>query len=358
MASLKNDMNEVLNGLGIDGKCVRAEQNRHLAFYDIELERKSSVLSKIKKPESLEAIALHLKTKTVPILRLIPSEGVVRLQVALKDAEPVSLMKLYAGEYFPNMVFPFLLGEDDSGQKLWMDMNHNPHLLVAGGTGSGKSTLLHTLIAGALYNHVLRFRNVELYLADPKRVEFTDYINPLFSGVIKSVTSSYEQVCDQLDKLYKLMESRYQQLHANRMRSVEENPQKFPLVLIVIDEVADLFMQDKSGNLQKLVVKLAQKGRAAGLFLVLSTQRPSVDIVTGLIKANFPGRLACKTASRKDSEVVLDRPGAETLLGRGDAVLQNMKYESVRFQVAYTTPQETINHYETFHNYKRGMNPS
>lgn len=345
MTSLKNDMNEVLNGLGIDGKCVRAEQNRHLAYYDIELARKSGVMKKLK--GSAEEIALHLKTKTVPIMRLVPSEGVMRLQVALKEAEPVGLMSLYRGEFMPQeMVFPFLLGEDDAGKKLWMDMNHNPHLLVAGGTGSGKSTLLHTIIAGALYNHAVRFRNVWLYLADPKRVEFTDYINPLFKPVIAGVTSSYEQVYDQLESLNALMERRYQKLHANKMRSVEEDPQKFPLAMVVIDEVADLIMQDKGGKLQDLVVKLAQKGRAAGFFLVLSTQRPSVDIVTGLIKANFPGRIACKTASRKDSEVVLDRPGAETLLGRGDAVLQNMKHESVRFQVAYTTPQETIKNFK------------
>lgn len=345
MTSLKNDMNEVLNGLGIEGKCVQAEQNRHLAYYDIELARKSGVMKKLR--SSAEDIALHLKTKTVPIMRLVPSEGVMRLQVALKEAEPVDLMSLYRGEKMPkNMVLPFLLGEDDAGKKLWMDMNHNPHLLVAGGTGSGKSTLLHTIIAGALFNHAIRFRNVWLYLADPKRVEFTDYINPMFKGIIAGVSSSYEQVYTQLENLNALMEQRYQKLQAKQMRSIEEDPQMFPLALVVIDEVADLFMQDKGGKLQNLVVKLAQKGRAAGFFLVLSTQRPSVDVITGLIKANFPGRIACKTASRKDSEVVLDRPGAETLLGRGDAVLQNMKHESVRFQVAYTTPQKTIENYK------------
>lgn len=345
---MKSEMNEVLSGLGIDGTCVRAEQHRHLAFFDIELSRKSSALKKLR--NSAQEIALHLRTKTVPIMRLVPEQGVVRLQVALKDAENVYHKDLYfTGEFLPDdMVLPMLLGENDEGKKLWMDMNHNPHLLVAGGTGSGKSSLLHTLVANALYVHALRLRNVWIYLADPKRVEFTEYLNPKLKGVVMGVTSSYEDVLDQIQDLHALMENRYAQMHKLRMRSIEEDPQKFPIVLMVIDEVADLIMQDKkSGKFQDALVKLAQKGRAAGIFLVLATQRPSVDVVTGLIKANFPGRIACKTASRKDSEVVLDRPGAETLLGRGDAVLQNMKYDSVRFQVAYTTPLEIIHNYQS-----------
>lgn len=335
-------MNEVLQGLGIQGTCVRAEAHRHLAFYDIKLDRKASALGKLRR--SAQEIALHLKTKTVPIMRLVPEEGIVRLQVALSDAQPVSLNDLYCGEWIPtNMVFPMLLGETDEGKKFWMDMNHNPHLIVAGSTGSGKSTLLHTLIANALYIHALRVRNVNIYLADPKQVEFTEYKDSSLGNVIRNVASSYEEVTKMLQHIRNIMECRYSEMHSLGIRSIEENPQKFPLILCIVDEVADLFMQDKGGALQALVIKIAQKGRACGIFLTLSTQRPSVDVITGLLKANFPGRIACKTASRKDSEVILDRPGAETLLGRGDAVLQNMKYESVRFQVAYTTPKICIN---------------
>lgn len=344
MTILHDNMNNVLRGLGIEGTCVRAEAHRHLAFFDIKLNHKASALKKLER--NTKEIALYLKTKTVPLVRLIPEEGIVRLQVALKEAEPVDLMSLYQGEYIPDMILPFLLGEDDGGKKLWMDIVHNPHLLVCGATGSGKSVLLHTLIANALYIHALRFRNVWIYLADPKRVEFSEYLSPELNGVIMGVTSTYKEVTDQLEDLYTLMESRYVKMNSIKMRSIEEDPQRFPLVLCIIDEVADLIMQDKKGGkLQDMIVKIAQKGRAAGIFLVLATQRPSVDVITGLIKANFPGRIACKTASRTDSEVVLDRPGAETLLGRGDAVLQNMKYDSVRFQVAYTTPVESIRNY-------------
>ena len=339
---MQDSMNEVLAGLGIQGTCVRAEAHRHLAFFDIALNQKAFALRKLE--NSAKEIALHLRTKTIPIVRLVPQEGIVRLQVALKEAEPVKLNSLY-NKIPREMVFPFLLGENDEGNSLWMDMNHCPHLIVAGGTGSGKSTLLHTLIANALFLNARRWRNVRIFLSDPKRVEFNEYKTPELSDVVTEVVSQYEDVVKQLEGMYEIMERRYCMLQQFKMRSVEEDPQKMPLILCIIDEVADLMMQDKGGVLQNLVVKLAQKGRAAGIFLVLSTQRPSVDVITGTIKANFPGRIACKTASRKDSEVILDRPGAETLLGRGDAVLHNMKNESVRFQVAYTTPEGSINTY-------------
>lgn len=341
-------MNKILNGLGINGQCVHAEAHRHLAFYDIELDCKASALSKLER--STKQIALHLRTRTVPIVKLIPEQGVVRLQVALKEAKPIGLGRLYSGEQVPRMLFPFLLGEDDNGKKLWMDMKDNPHLLVAGASGSGKSTLLHALIGNAAYIHALRFRNVKLFLTDPKRVEFNEYESDDLDGRVVNISKTYEEVIEQLTYLNDVMERIYGLMPSYKMRSVEDNPHQFPLFLSIIDEVADLIIQDKSGHFQDLLVKIAQKGRAAGVFLVLSTQRPSVKVITGEIKANFSGRIACKTASRKDSEVILDRPGAETLLGRGDAVLQNNKYDSVRFQVAYTEPLEVIDKFRRLTN--------
>jgi S-DNA-T family DNA segregation ATPase FtsK/SpoIIIE len=339
-------MNDVLQGLKIDGSCIHAETHRHLAYFDIALERKPAVLRKLE--NSAKDIALHIKSKTIPIIKLIPELGIVRLQVALKEAKPISFLNLYSGEQIPNMIFPLLLGEDDTGKKLWMDMVNNPHLLIAGGTGSGKSTLLHSLIANALFLTSFRIRNIVVYLADPKRVEFTEYRDLQLNNVIKKVVSTYTETIETLENIERIMDSRYNEMHKFQMRNIEENPNRFSLILCIIDEVADLMMQDKrNGKLQNLIIKIAQKGRAAGIFLILATQRPSVDIITGLIKANFPGRIACKTASRKDSEIILDHPGAETLLGRGDAVLKNMKCDSVRFQAAYITPQEAINTYKT-----------
>ena len=349
---MQDKMNEVLGGLGISGTCIRAETHRHLAFFDIALDRQSSSLHKLER--STKEIALHLRTKTVPILRLVPELGIVRLQAALREADIVPLWDLYNGQTVPNMTFPFLLGEDDEGKRVWMDMIDNPHLIISGSTGSGKSTLVHTLIGNALCIHALRFRNVWIYLNDPKRVEFTEYKADKLNRIVRDVASTYEETVDQLEFLRSMMEERYKALQGYKMRSIEEDPVKFPLVLCIVDEVSDLMLQDKKdGRLQDGIIKLAQKGRACGIFLVLATQRPSVDVITGLIKANFPGRIACKTASRKDSEVILDRPGAETLLGRGDAIMKNMKLESCRFQVGYTTPEISIEKYEFLKEYKR-----
>jgi DNA segregation ATPase FtsK/SpoIIIE, S-DNA-T family len=343
--SILTEMNSVLNELGISGSCIKAKAHRHLAYYDINLERKQSVLGKLQR--STQQIALAIKSQTVPILKLVPEEGVVRLQVALSKAQPISLLNILYNETVPGpkeMVFPMMLGESEEGRKLWMDMNKNPHLLIAGSTGSGKSTL----IANGLMLHALRARNVQIFLNDPKRIEFQEYKNPDLSCVIKEIASTYSDTLSQLEYLATLMDSRYEKMSGFGIRSIEEDPQKMSLVLCIIDEVADLMIQDKGRKLEALLVKIAQKGRAAGIFMVLATQRPSVNVITGLIKANFPGRIACKTASKVDSMVILDRVGAETLLGRGDAVLQNQQYESLRFQVAHTTPATNIDLFITF----------
>jgi DNA segregation ATPase FtsK/SpoIIIE, S-DNA-T family len=339
--SIQAQMNGVLSDLGIDGSCIRAERNRHLAFFDVKLATKPSVLGRLER--SAKQIALAIQSETIPIMRLVPEHGIVRLQVALEKAQPISLTNLFYDEMIPDdMVFPMLLGESDEGRKLWMDMNNNPHLLIAGSTGSGKSTLLHTLIANCIMLDAMRWRNIWIYLNDPKRIEFQDYRAEELNGVVSEVASTYTETLNQLEGLSAMMERRYREMGEIGMRSIEEDPRKIPLVLCIVDEVADLMIQDKGHKLETLIVKLAQKGRAAGIFMVLATQRPSVSVITGLIKANFPGRIACKTASKTDSVVILDRIGAETLLGRGDAVLKNQKYESVRFQVAYTTPKLTI----------------
>lgn len=352
--SILTEMNSVLNELGISGSCIKAESHRHLAYYDINLERKQSVLSKLQR--STQQIALAIKSQTIPILKLVPEEGIVRLQVALSKAQPISLLNILYNETVPGpkqMVFPMMLGESEEGHKLWMDMNKNPHLLIAGSTGSGKSTLLHTLIANGLMLHALRARNVQIFLNDPKRIEFQEYRNPDLSCVIKEIASSYSDTLNQLEYLATLMDSRYEKMSGFGIRSIEEDPHRMSLVLCIIDEVADLMIQDKGRKLEALLVKIAQKGRAAGIFMVLATQRPSVGVITGLIKANFPGRIACKTASKVDSMVILDRVGAETLLGRGDAVLQNQQYESLRFQVAHTTPAANIKLFVSFSQYSK-----
>jgi DNA segregation ATPase FtsK/SpoIIIE, S-DNA-T family len=326
-------MTKILKSLGISGYCVSAERHRHLAFFDIRLSANETISSLENRRRE---IALAIRSKTNPVIKVITEEGVVRLQFAMRAADKVSHASLmYSSEF--SGVMPIVLGEDETGKKLVMDMAKNPHLLIAGGTGSGKSTLLHAIIASAMYMHAAEFRNVKLYLVDPKRVEFSQYSS---YDCVKGIYHTYNETTDILKELISLMENRYSVMARIGMRSIEEKPWKFPIVMVVIDEVADLMIQDKSKNLESLLVALAQKGRAAGIFITCATQRPSVDVITGLIKANFPGRIACKTASKTDSRVIFDESGAEDLMGRGDAILKNMEVDRVRFQVAYTDFQE------------------
>lgn len=331
-------LNTVLSNLKIGGNCIKSHYHKHLAFYDVELDPGTTV-SKLER--RTKEIALALRSKTLPIVKLMPELGCVRLQVAHKDVEIVSLSNLLTLNVPAKMALPFVLGETDEGKPLVVDMSSNPHLLIAGGTGSGKSVALHAIIANAAFLRKNHLRNIEVYLSDPKRVEFVNYDNKHCSGLIQSISYDYNSTVNMLRHVFQLMELRYNMLSKSGLTSVEDAPHMFSRVLVIIDEVADLVLQDKKG-FPMLVVKLAQKARAAGIHLILATQRPSVDILTGLIKANFPGRLSCKVASKVDSQVILDSIGAESLLGRGDSIFQNPMMDRVRFQGAFITSKEIV----------------
>ena len=341
MNDMISTMNRVLAGAKIKGHCIKAEQARHQAYFDIKLEP-GFPFRRLKSRG--EDIALGLRFKTQPIIRLIPEKGVVRIQAPVRDADLLPFEELFFNTPLPaDYLLPFVLGETNEGEALCIDFAKNPHLLIAGGTGSGKSVLLHNLINNALWLHASKIRSTELFLVDPKRVEFNKYKSSELDKVVRCVFHSYEETVYMLETLVAFMEARYAHMARLGITSVEENPNLFISSIVVIDEISDLMMQDKKiGKLQDLIVTLAQKARAAGIYLVLATQRPSTDVLTGLIKANFPGRIACKTASGTDSKVILDQPGAENLLGRGDAILRNMVIDHARFQVAFSTPDNTI----------------
>lgn len=338
--NLRNRMNSVLTGLKISGACEYVDVHRHFAYFDVRLEPGEA----IRKIETkVREIALGIESKTTPIVTLRSELGLVRLQVALRSPEMIRLESLYSEYTCPSireMALPFILGESDDGNKLIVDFAKNPHTLIAGGTGSGKSVLLHCLIANIAYLNEMRARNIELYLVDPKQVEFNRYESDTFSNFVCDVISDYERVVGLLENLESIMESRYAFMAKGGFRSLEDCPGLFSHIVVIIDEVGDLMLQDKkSSRFEKSLIRLAQKARAAGIHLIMATQRPSVDVITGLIKANFPARIACKTSSRTDSQVILDAPGAETLLGRGDAVIK----DGPRFQAAFSSPEHTEN---------------
>jgi S-DNA-T family DNA segregation ATPase FtsK/SpoIIIE len=345
-------MNAILNELSIAATCVRAERHRHLAFFDIKVANQKGALERLKR--SSEAIALALKPETVPVISLVPKDGVVRMHMAMGPAESINLVDLYGGEEIDieKKVFPLLLGENAEGHKLWTDMNNSPHMLVAGATNSGKSTVLHTLIGNALNLHALGCRRMCIHLVDPKQVEFQRYNDECLNGVVKNIVTEYTDTVSMFEGLVQQMDRRYEKLRDLGLQSIAEKPWIIPLITCVVDEVSSLILQDKSGKLQGLFIQIAQKGRAAGIFLTLATQRPTTDVITGSLKANFPGRIACKVSQRQDSLVILDDIGAETLLGKGDSILKDDKHSKVRFQAAYTTPQKNIDTFKFYNSLK------
>ena len=322
---LIDKMNGVLDDLSLKARCVAAEQNGHLAFFDLQTSRVSAIESFSRE------IAMGLRSKKSPIITTIPRLGIVRLRVAMGDAEVIPFDDIYNNSTPIKGTLPFLFGRDDEGNPLWVDMAKNPHMLIAGTTGSGKSTLLHVIIANALKRH-----DVELTLIDPKfGVEFARYSDTIH------VAKEYSDALAELELIQSEMEYRYRLMFKNKVFSIDQDPNIFKKKLVVIDEIADLLLKDNSksnpekGKFEDILCNIAQKARACGIYMVIATQRPSIDIITGSIKANFPARVACKVSTATDSKVILDQVGAESLLGRGDAIINSVTHNYIRFQSAY-----------------------
>lgn len=331
-------INELFAGFKIKANCIGAARHRHFVYYDVELDPGTRI-SRISRYR--DELAIAMKAKTSLIVKPIPEKGIVRLQTTHATAEKLFFEDLYGRSSAPsNQTLPFLFGETDEGKAMWVDMAKNPHLLVAGATGSGKSVFLQMLIANAAKRN-----DTKLYLIDTKRVEFNIYRDPALCDLIKSVNNDYKGAMDTLEFLSDIMIARYKYMASVGIQSMEEDP-IFDKIVLVIDEAADLMLFDRTKGFEKQIAKLAQLARAAGIYMVFATQRPDVSVVTGLIKANFPARLACKVTSKIDSKVVLDRMGAEALAGRGDALFSGPVTDLQRLQVAFVEPEETVSNYK------------
>jgi len=336
-------LNKVFDGFKIDAKCIGAIKHRHFSFYDVELDPGCRI-SKIVRYSREISIAMRVSTDF--IVKPIPEKGIIRLQTTNSAADVLHFETLYKrsleknGE--PKGTLPLLIGETDEGKAMWVDMAKCPHLLVAGSTGSGKSVFLHNLIA-----NVSKRKDTKLFLVDTKKVEFGAYSKDLsFKRLISYCATDYNSAYAMLRYLYGTMETRYNILCDAGLNSIEENPNIFQKYLIVIDEASDLLLQRPDKEFETLLTRLAQMARAAGIYIVLATQRPSADVLTGLIKANFPARLACKVTSKINSRVVLDCHGAESLAGRGDAIFKNSVVDHARLQIAYTEPKRIIDNFK------------
>lgn len=321
--------NQILNSFNIKASCLNARQVDNYIYYDLKLHPHAKV-KEIQKYS--DEISLTLKRPGKPSIKVLHELGIVRMEFALPREKPLKLFDLITNDDIPPGDIVCLLGQTVDGSKVWMDLAQNPHMIVAGATGSGKSTLLHNIIANTLnYNECIT------YLVDPKNIEFHEYGKRLKQDI--NIAYTYEETMFVLDTLLFTMEERYTMMRSGKPAA------DFPYILLMIDEFADLIMQDKEDQFFNKLCRLAQKCRAARISIVLSTQRPSVNIINGAIKANFPARIACKVASHVDSKVILDASGAENLFGKGDALLRDNARYMERFQVAYTDATEVCSYF-------------
>lgn len=327
-----NYLNDILRSFKIKATCVDHKKIRNIALYDIKLE--PGTLVKVFEKFANE-ISLALKSRTKPLIRVIPHDGIVRMEIVEDLPEKIDFFSEIPKINKPGGKIPIWLGSSVDGGNIWMDMAKNPHMIIAGCTGSGKSVLLHTIIANAL--EVL---NTVIYCIDTKNIEFGEYGSKLRN---LTIVDTYKDGYSILEFLTSEMEKRYEYL--KKTSHTDENKSNFSNILFVIDEYADLVSQDSNRQFSGSLCKLAQKCRAAGIYCILATQRPSADVISGSIKANFPARIACQVASGTDSKVVLDAGGAEKLIGSGDAIIKNYNNNYRRFQAAYTNPKDIIKKY-------------
>lgn len=259
-----------------------------------------------------------------------------RVEVSIKK-EKTDLVKFVSPE--PSPLLPICLGIDENGDQVTEDLATMPHLLIAGATGSGKSVCINSIVCSLLENPWVSF-----FMIDPKKVELDGYnrCQPLVSDV--AVTG--EKAMNVLIYLNQIMDHRYGMFKDAQCRNITEYDAKVePLsrVVLIIDEMADLMLGHRK-KVEPLIVRLAQLARAAGIHIVAATQRPSSDIITGLIKANFPCRIAFRVATKIESRIILDVSGAESLLGKGDMYYMNPKYtENRRLQGCFLSDNEIEN---------------
>jgi S-DNA-T family DNA segregation ATPase FtsK/SpoIIIE len=266
---------------------------------------------------------MALKAETIRIQAPVPGKDVVGIEVPNTKTQIIYLREILESEIFQKAQSPLtmILGKDIVGQPFVTDLRKLPHLLIAGTTGSGKSVGLNAMILSLLYKNSPD--NLKLIMIDPKMLEFSMYddIPHLLTPVITKPTEAITALANMVEE----MESRYKLMAKSKTKTIEkynekiekEGGEKFPYIVVIIDELADLMMAGGK-DCELSIARIAQKARAAGIHLIVATQRPSVDVVTGLIKANLPSRISYKVGQKVDSKIILDAHGAESLLGRGD----------------------------------------
>ena len=343
-------LENTLENFGIPAKVRSVVVGPAVTRYELEMPAGVPV-TKIKNRS--DDIALSLATEgSVRIEAPVPGRSVVGVEVPNKTIATVSLRDILESREFRESPSPltFALGKDIAGSVIVANMQKLTHLLVAGSTGSGKSVCLNSIILSIIYKSSPE--DVRIVLVDPKRVEFTSY-NGLPHLIMPNVICDTQKAINTLNWAITEMEHRFELLGLARVKNIDEynatedvksgKVKKMPFIVIIVDELADLMMTGKK-EVEEKIIRLAQKSRAAGIHLILATQRPSADVITGLIKSNIPSRIAFAVTSGIDSSIILDRVGAEKLLGKGDMLYYPIgSQDPKRVQGCFITTNETNN---------------
>src|SRR3954463_8470034 len=332
---------QTLANFGVDATVIGQISGPRVTRYELQL----APGTKVAKVAGLkDDLSYALATTEIRILAPIPGKQAVGVELPNTSPNLVTLGDIYDDLPATSSPLSVWLGKDISGQSVWTDLARMPHMLIAGTTGSGKSGCINTILTSVLLRSTPD--DVRMILIDPKRIELNYYES--IPHLLTPVVSSPKEAAAVLRNVVAEMERRYEKLSVVRARNLAEanrllrqrGEQTLPYLLVVIDELADLMMISPQA-VEDAVIRLAQKSRAVGIHLVLATQRPSVDVITGMIKANVPSRIAFAVSSQTDSRVILDQAGAESLLGQGDMLFKPLGTSRLqRLQGAFVTEDE------------------
>lgn len=341
MDTTLNTLTETLRAYQINGEIIRVVKGPRVTRYDLIIDKGIKV-NKVKALQTELAIAVK-----APFVRVhpMPEDGVIGIEVPNEHASPVRLADFLSSEAWKTsrMWLPLAVGLDSAGREIVIDLVDQPHLLVAGSTGSGKSVAITSMIDALMTARTPE--ELKFVLVDPKKVELSAYEG--MPHLLNPVITEAPDVVQALDVLIAKMELRYDILKQASVVNAEEyyfaTGQYMQRIVLVIDEMADLMLGPYGKAVEERIIRLAQKSRAAGIHIIAATQRPVVKVVTGLIKANFPARMAFRVPAMVDSKTILDMPGAEELLGKGDMLFITPSYpEPLRVQGVYVDYATTL----------------
>ena len=351
-------LERTLREFKIEAKVVRVQRGPVITMYEMAL----APGTKVSRVEALtDDLAIALKAPNVRIVAPLPGKNTVGIELPNAQRELVGLRELMdpMDKKTAKMAIPLFLGKDTAGSRMIMDLAQAPHLLLAGATGSGKSVCVNSVICSIAMTRTPR--EVQLLLIDPKSVEFNDYHQlphltcPILSDM-KKAAAVLQWACKKMDDRYGILsrthvrdiqvynslgkEEVIRRLEPEEDADIDDVPFYMPHIVIIIDELGELMMV-AAKEVEGSIIRLSQKARAVGIHLICATQRPSVDVITGLIKANLPARIAFNVSSKVDSRTILDRNGAEVLLGRGDMlILPPGSSRLIRAQGTYMSSDE------------------